>query len=83
MRHLGQSQLDYLGFHKPLIAPKTQSRVENWKDYAWSRVEIVMNQMKIQILGDGDCQQTAAGRIMNLKTGETFLYLGRDDDQHT
>ena len=46
-----------------------------------AQVARVMNQMKIQIMGISECRWTRAGRI-TLSSGETVLYLGRDDDQH-
>jgi len=40
-----------------------------------------MKEMKIQIMGISECGWTGAGR-MQLSTGETVPYSGRDDDRH-
>ena len=78
MTPLSQSREDAQELNKPLVTPRTQSRIGNWNVRTMytagksAQVARVMNQMKIQIMGISKCRWIGAGR-MKLGSGETVL----------
>ena len=88
MNGSGENQLGTRARKASLLDAKTHLKIGTWNVrtmFDTSRPTQVLREMqsyKINIFGVSECRWTGFGQL-TMGTGETILYSGRGDDQHT